>query len=639
MQVKIIRNFIQAFDEDAYDVQFLSTIKQHFLERKDVDALTNADLGFLVGVFKERWSKVQDTEYDYTFSSEGISLLWITLAKELARIPTLGKDYVEILFDSKHQRDFNNTSLLTETESPDNFFAGHKQGTLFRKRGLYDHLSQCDFVLSTHDSMDRKKLRSLTLDELNRLRRCKKVDGGFSIKKEHPARDESFSSFWDFLRRKCFPQLNPDQKMPLSVLPHLLLLIERYFELKESNSDFSLFQDEWHKFTTLLYQSELEAVNLLYGINNCSSNPQSYLLDVLLEINRADGFTRALDTKLGTVLIRLCQLNPLLSSSSKQLEERYQQSHAEARTDTAAVAVEEHSLLNCKSMLLSLFTLSFEYPLCAGKVIAVCDKKNTVLPLGEHIYERLSPFMTASGNAEDMLASYRRIVTGSPVLGPQRVGVFFRSSPPPEPTWFDHVRNGTLAQMGVQWYEPELLIHKLIHFKGCSANSARLVDRFLNELIRTYNQNISELQKQLRVNILFSELMKSLDALDKRLVILLLGVHSDTESRARSLFVPNCMYHMGKCLNKISAATPSMSFLTDSRTAPRDLNIADYEGITCVNQAIELCSDAIQSFPPEVLGRLIAYLCDLRSPILTDDDHQTAKNSAGSMLDNLGAPT
>ena len=201
------------------DVVFYNRFVKRFAYRDPLETLNDYDVQFLIDCFKSRGKQIAvGFENDYMLNTGPANQKWIQLAKELAFLTV--KNYVQILFPGiTNTVDFNNLSLLTETERPENFYLGHNKKTLYRKRGLCELLIENRFILSTRRDASSNKLSAMSVDELTRLQSCKQVNGNFSIA------DVPFANFWDFLQKKVFTQLQSKGEMPVDLLPHLLALI------------------------------------------------------------------------------------------------------------------------------------------------------------------------------------------------------------------------------------------------------------------------------------------------------------------------------------------------------------------------------------------------------------------------------
>ncbi|HAT8225776.1 TPA: hypothetical protein U6395_002430, partial [Legionella pneumophila] len=208
--------------------------------------------------------------------------------------------------------------------------------------------------------------------------------------------------------------------------------------------------------------------------------------------------------------------------------------------------------------------------------------------------------------------------------------------------WYQFVETGELSKMDVYWFEPELLFHVLAHFRLINKSLGEKIVHFLDELIHTYAQNNNELQIQLRVNILFSKFLKSLDEQQRRKLILTLSLYDPVD--AKSKFLTNCVNYVTNRLSQISMHQSDGSpkfFSTYQCMDSKKLLIskADLRQVSAILEAFkEMLHSLEERCNPDQLENMLIYLRNISRPILTVSEIEEAQQSA-RVIDYIGAPT
>jgi hypothetical protein len=638
MLVKQIESFINELkplqNVVAIDAELYSSFVSHFKSRDAESELDANDLQFIQEQFKRRW--LRDTEGDYTLYPTEVNQLWVRLSKEIA--PLSGKSYIQVLFPEViNVLDFNNLSSLTDTENPENLYIGYDPRTLFRKRALCEHLrSQKQKTLSSYREISKKNLTPLTVEELSRLKLCKpRVGvGQFSIG------DQVYVDFWDFIKRSILPELNSKDEVPIELLPHLLFLIDRYFELQEAQGEFSLFKKETADFLGFLYKVKPERLGLLYGIKIGSGDELCYLLDILITIHTAKDFV--IDDQLKALLTWMYQRNSALQCESKPLANFYRRLQRNSLGQFEESAFTKGSYKrDCLTMLLSLFVLKFEYLPFMGKRISTWDKTNEVFSQAASIYALLE--VPLANNDVDALVhlyehevqeNIKNLLRDTDVL----TSITRYSS---TLSWCENVRSGTLSRLGVNWYQPELLMYALIRHRSKDLTSKSKISLFLDNLVHTYSQETSELQTHLRVNILFHELLGLLEPMERKSILLLLKL--SVTQPVNDLFLIDCSYHIAKKLSFLVGGLPLSSRIHFFSGPPR---LAAFDGMgidASIRRVVEIVAVYKQrvntlKIDESVSAKLVDYLQKLTKPILSNTEQQEVERSVRS-LDSIGAST
>jgi hypothetical protein len=628
MLVERIKKFIDDLNTahgGPYHTEIYNLLTAYFAEKEVDSVLTEEDLDFLIEQFKARYFLIKYTDNDDTLNPDGVNALWIELAKDLASYTK--KNYIQILFpDATNTVDPLSQKKLEYTDNTDNLYWGYGYRTLHRKRSLCEHLIENKYELSTRRKVDTNALSSVSIEELTRLKTCKR-----SAKSVFSIGSESFTSFWDFLQKKVFPKLNESNEVPLAMIPHLFLVLERYANLKAEGKSFATFKQELTSFFEFLYKNELKDINQFYGVHFEIKGTSYYLFDFLITLNKAQNFNideylNPLISWLNTTYPTLTKKNPTALSEGKSFSS----------------LTNDEVLDHCKLMLLSLFVTDFQG--WGTRKISVVDKTHEVFSKAVFILKRFQSDIEAD-NSDGLVNTCREVMkdTINPYFEVDNLShwtYFFSPSPIP---WFEHVKAGTLSTLGVNWYEPKLLIHTLVRFRAMNSAVTRLANLFLDELIHTYCQKLSQIQKKMRINILFSDFVKEIkESTDLSALLLSLALHSSEDYRSN--FLANCTYYVGSRLHEMELVKPST--LTSTFSISCKMNSVKLE---VVELKIKSVSDVISEYKklihepalklsPEHIEKLLRYLQSLCMPILTYAEKVEAEKSV-RFTDPLGAPT
>lgn len=643
MLVKNILLFIEQLDKLAplmpYDSSLRNSLFNRFRYQNPDKLIEHSDVEFIENCYRERSLKTLDTETDCLLNSDDANQLWINFAEELAVFTQ--KKYYQILFPNiTNAIDFNNLSRLKETARPVNFYLGHGGKTLYRKRGLCEHLIKNEFMLSTHRDLSQSKLSALTVEELTRLKFCTRINSHFIIN------DEPFTSFWDFLEKKSFPRLREKGEMPLYLLPHLLSLIEQYYKSKSAQADYGLFKKAAINFFDLLLTDDLVNINYFYGVRIFYQDREYYLLDFLVAINKSQRYE--LDDLFNSLLIWLNQISPDLKSTLPVLDSVYASLDAQGGSCSGSsssyplTSTTNDKLHQCYALIVSLLTTSFEiWPFTAG-TISLWDRKNRVFPEAAVIYHYFLHALNQN-RSEDLLTIYSEIYETYFNPAPLELDLFSWFTQIHSITrWYQLVGQGKLSKIDVNWYEPELLLHSLLHFKPSSRGLSSYINLFLDELVHTYSQSSNDLLKRFRVNILFIDLLKKMDRSDKTNLKILLQLYPFDE--ANSKFLDNCAQHIGSRLASLSVNHPggALHFYTvvqKPKSSTLTLSSSEFHQVSGILDAFKLAlgSPTIK-IAPKLLEQMVTFLRSLSRPILTVGEIEGAQNSA-QVADYLCSPT
>jgi len=611
------------------DIHLYSNLKMRFSAKSTDYVLSDSDFNFLLKCFKKRWENILDTSNDYMQNGGVVNQKWIEFAKDLA--PFTAKSYLQILMPSViNTHDYNNLSPLTETVRFENFYLGQGDTTLYRKRGLCEHLIEKNFILSTFRNFKTSKLNAVSVVELTRLQSCRQTNNVFSIG------EEQFTNFWDFLRKKVFTRLQSRGHLPVELLPHLVNLIEEYYRLKTTGDKFETFKLAAQLFFTYVSKNQLDDINYFYGIKIPYKGRSFYLLDYLVVINKARSYD--LDEQLNALAVWLYQFNPILKATSAELTPVYEgltSSHDIPRFKNG----KDGSLNQCLHMLLSLFTTDFDFLPFSGADLYLWDKAHAVAPELGDIYV-LFESLLINNQIVDLPALYQRVLRD--IIRPARADLslytwFTRFNS--VAVWYDHVATNSFNMLNVYWFQPELLMHVFSEFKCHDPFVACHVNLFLDELIHTYTQHNYELMKQFRVNILFADLMKKLPAQYSQHLLRLVQLYNVDEAKMN--FLNNCIGHIINRLTEIKIPTTggSLHFFTGTR----QLDISKLKLSPMCFEQLDLFVDTFKAqlhtlnLNKDLSLAMMEYLRALSLPILTVREQQATNNSL-STLGYIGAP-
>lgn len=620
MIVQRVLEFIDSFKLEqltSADQAHLRLIAAHFLTRKPEGELTTEDIRLLIDGYKARWLEIQDKEQDY-FLNPAINTSWINFAKELEA--QAGLNYLKILMPTlPNILDPNDASQLSETVNLDNFYIGY-DGSLHRKRSLFDLLQQHHYSLFTYRRDTAKTRQVFTLEELSRLKNCKQTQGYFSLTtiKDGEASIVEFESFWDFMRKLVFPRLTRYGEMPKGLLPHLLELVELYYSLKIKGVDFAEFKTKFKFFSKGLYSDRLENINFLYG-QKVDGREDYYLLDVLTTIFDAQSFS--LDAEMRAISKFLYQFNPALKILHRDLDSMYAQLTERDEHDSSSQLSLKQAYERCCSILVSLFISKFKLFIFTGQRIEAWDITNNIPRELFVLYTKILPLISTRQRV-DYVAGYNEIINA--IVAPKLRDRNFWTRLCREPLTKQLLiaaENSSFTEIGAYWFEPELIVSALMNFHTTKRELKAKIAIFLDDLINTYvsiEQN--QFIKQLRVNILFSKLLAHFNEHQRRNLMIVIRLCNPEEELAR--FISNCVIHINHQLKLLGYLFPesTQTFFRYIKKLYLPHNL---------QHTRDVVSYYVKNLPKEhlkgdVVKQVNEYFVKLEAPILTATERESS---------------
>ncbi|WP_277619307.1 hypothetical protein [Legionella norrlandica] len=268
-------------------------------------------------------------------------------------------------------------------------------------------------------------------------------------------------------------------------------------------------------------------------------------------------------------------------------------------------------------------------------MISLWDIENEVFSEAKEIYDQFVPCLIVD-KIDDLVSVYKEVMNKHIIPYQNRKSVC---------RWFTHydstlewcrlVESGDLPKIDVYWFEPELLLHILLQFKTSDKLLNEQIIGFLDELIHTYAQNNDELLIQLRVNILFTELLKNFDEQQKRNLILTLQI--DDPVNAKKEFLDNCITYVTSRLRYIGMpqSESSTRFFGSYQEVDCKKFLIGRENSRKVENILETFKEIVYSIKSDQKENMLTYLRRISRPILTILEKEEAQQCSKA-LDFLG---
>ncbi len=229
------------------------------------------------------------------------------------------------------------------------------------------------------------------------------------------------------------------------------------------------------------------------------------------------------------------------------------------------------------------------------------------------------------------------------------------SSPTPAfSKWFDHVKGNSLHEVGIYWFEPECIFNSVLQFVmqhvGLKESNLKVMDRlikevdtFLQDVLCTYSQNHTDIDKRMRINIFFNHFCSKLAEDERKQLITLIIGNRDLKPKPTERFLLDSIHYINIRLATIMTAKEetAFSFFPFIRQKNK-INIPHtnfkLKGLVDLDKSMEnqknLC-DVIDEFmmllkkskehyKTDYYEEMMSFLTSLTSPILTLEQKQNA---------------
>lgn len=282
-----------------------------FEKRKNSKTLTEDDLACIKTCFLRHWSKVFDTDNDYTLNPAA-NETWMKLAQAISE--AYGIVETTLLFprlsSTKEPHFYNKIETITHSKhahfsDPTRLYFGRDGKTVYTFIGLIRYIVQHNFILQTIIPDKPFTPQAMSIEELKRIRKNSQLK-----QKSIVIKKKTYSSTWAFLFRKVFPNLAQHVDAPKCLLLDLLDVIKQYYELRDSGSDYIQFQTIYSKWLRTLDAYNIAEVNALYGLKIKVADRKLYLCELLIDLHEAQGYGHNhLDEKLQSIVDCFSQLD------------------------------------------------------------------------------------------------------------------------------------------------------------------------------------------------------------------------------------------------------------------------------------------------------------------------------------------
>lgn len=625
--LKFIEELNQLNGVSLFDQMIIGKLNQRFKEKNSEMPLTHEDQLYLLKCFEQRWRNLFQTENSYTLNQNSENKIWIEFSKQFALFTK--KNYLHLLMPTvKNHLDYNDLSNLNETVRIENFFLSSDGAVLYRKRAFCELLISNQYQLAIKRLPHNNKLSPLTIDELYSF------SINSNIKNEFLIDDEHFYNFWDFLRKKVFSKLSHHGKVPVGMIPKLYLLIETYFLYKEKNYDYLVFKSQANQFFVKLLKCNLANINHLYGVEIPFKDNKIYLLDIFIEIYKSEQYD--LDEYIIQIAIWLFRYNSVLKPNLPCINDAIHPILASdsMHTSTTIRQLEsrEDRMPQCLSLALSLFIYNFDNVSLMENKVNFWDKMNYVPYEVKHLVSNYILIITE--NKYDKLAdTYNKLlefIRNHSYKSQNIISKVIRSEATSR--WFKLITKEDYQKLGVYWREPELIFETLLLLMPLNDELSVSVTLFLDDLIRTYAQSNNELMKKIRVNIQFSEFLRSLDGSKQKEILLLSELIKEED--AKNNLIKNVMSYLSDRLSQFASMhfQNKNQFFCNVIENDSSLLIIFNEKLNTVDKIVDAFKEFVYSKALKIeenkLVKMKEYLQLLCKPILSISEKEEAKSSS-----------
>lgn len=610
----------------SYDADLLKQLHDHFFKKHPDSELVAEDIKLIVTIYRNRWKIKSDR--NFMLYPAGINQKWVAFAKQLTNdlalpgaeslaeeftkeitkgVPKelpkdIAKRYIYLLVPvAANEVDYNDGTLIADTENLENLYLGLDGVTLYRKRSLL-MLQRNDDKFGTRRSKKDDSIYALSVEELAQMKICQPISPKITIEG-----DSQYENLWDYFQKCCFNKLQQNySQIPTALLPlfvDMLLLIESYFALKAKQGNFQEVKDAFNKLTSKLYKiKKFEKINYFYGIKINNQDNNEILLDILIDILLADAYT--LDNQLIAIARFLYQFKPALKCNSPDLAYLYENLHASLGTNSnsthsnssnAAYSPEGYDIsggsnkssssssssssrnsnrfyqplassaekINLDHPIWKIFVSSYCFDFTMHTFdfskIAFWNEVKDVPPFIKEIYSEINELLAQKmyTKVEEKYDIIEKIIkreldalkapqthsfTSVVLATVERSGLLV-TNPGQTLLWLEKAFIRALDELHFHPCEPELMLEALNGLDWGNSVTNHKTKVFLDDLLHTYAEiNVNENDKILKANNLYARFFRSLDDDNKRYLHTLIKIHD--LSHAKVNFNQNCINYL-----------------------------------------------------------------------------------------------
>lgn len=521
MFVKNIQEFTaslaKAKELEAFDQKLVEQLQGQFSARLGEEQLSPEDLALLKTVFQLRWLTVVDTSYDYMQNVREVNRLWIDLAKALA------DDYSSLTFirllcpTVKNSYDPNSFTLLADVSDLTQLYLGADNQSLYSYKGLFQHLIRLDHQLSTYSASNVKRLRAVSIQELSRIHRQAIGINKFKAK-----------NIWSYLNSRVFPRLGDRGEIPVHLLSFLLELVNAYFAAQSGAFSFAEFRKQFLSWLKKLMKRPMADINAFYGAVLEVNQQEKYMLELLIAIYNAEGFTLA--PHFLAIAQWLNQFNPLYvieDGHKTPVCQALQDSQHGLRHEFTPLLASDYGFLSsreaeerCLLIFISLMSQSLQGLM--PTTVEFWDISKKLNDRAGHIFSMILP-MIEKDDFKTCRFIYIRIMEDYIKPAVEAKGFLSRMvSSQHLQLWYLNVKANKPLGFKYQLLDLQHILQFLFSLQGQPAVAELDVYALTDNVIRIGAQNHAERKKQIRANIEFVQFVHTLHAENRSQVLSLL---------------------------------------------------------------------------------------------------------------------
>lgn len=478
-------------------------------------------VGLVSDVYRERWLKIMGGSKDYTRLQGGVNQAWIKLAQFLAGAGIIGSNYYRFLMPTLTH---DNDPVLFEciTRFPLSHFILTEDG---RQLVLLENSAQRYRVTKTFYNCNTVVAKPFSKIELDRV--------AFAHKR--------FQKYLEKMRidfEKVDPSVLLSTVMAVKALvdgslyPTGLIFSHNYDETQIATAARAyqvfyrflhdlpdderqrletqriFFHNFWYTFGEIMLKVKEGECIAVYG---------QYFAQFVMDYAPYLQFRTEIETQVA--------VDEMRAGSRKKIVREY---------DTLT---EEEALRRLHVLFVSIMSHSFQYMSFSGYTESHLGYKNIMTYEAAAILEKIMPALEAR-NFKDARSLYVSIVEGTikPLLYSDTY--YTRATRYADTnTWLRSIVDGTLFVQAKCWYEPEVLLARLLPVLESNSALQSKVEGFLDKSVNLLMRG-SSLLTSLHVNMKFMQFLKSLDTKSQGVILEKVNQVGKIE---RSQLMPLCM--------------------------------------------------------------------------------------------------